>query len=141
MMQNLWSDIRFGVRLLVKRPGFTAVAVLTLALGIGASTAIFTVVDTMLLRPLPFSEPSRLVRLWESAPSRGYFRNVVNPFNFLDWRDNTRSFEGMAALSGGMTNLSSHGEPIAVPGLQVSPEFFSILRVAPLMGRTFSSDE
>jgi len=109
MMQNLWSDIRFGVRLLVKRPGFTAVAVLTLALGIGASTAIFTVVDTMLLRPLPFSEPSRLVRLWESAPSRGYFRNVVNPFNFMDWRDNARSFEGMAAIvSGIMNNQSSN---------------------------------
>src|SRR5215472_3546646 len=141
MMHNLWSDIRFGVRMLAKSPGFTAVAVLTLALGIGASTAILTVVDTLLLRPLPFSEPSRLVRLWESAPSRGYFRNVVNPFNFMDWRDNARSFEGMAAIvSGIMNNLSSKGEPIAVPGMQVSPEFFSILRATPLLGRTFSTE-
>jgi predicted permease len=140
-VEGLAQDLRYAWRLLRKSPGFTVVAVLTLALGIGANTAIFSVVDAMLLRPLPYPEPKRLVRLWECNPSRGYFRNVVNPFNFLDWRDNTRSFEGMAALSGGMTNLSSHGEPIAVPGLQVSPEFFSILRVAPLMGRTFSSDE
>ena len=140
-VEGLAQDLRYGWRVLRKSPGFTVVAVLTLALGIGANTAIFSVVDAMLLRPLPYPEPKRLVRLWECNPSRGYLRNVVNPLNFLDWRDNTRSFEGMAALSGGMTNLGAHGEPIAVPGLQVSPEFFSILGVAPVMGRTFSSDE
>jgi putative ABC transport system permease protein len=140
-VEGLAQDLRYGLRMLGKSPGFACVAVLTLALGIGANTAIFSVVDAMLLRPLPFPEPTRLVRLWECHASRGYFRNVVNPLNFLDWRGNTKSFEGMAALSGGMTNLVVQGEPIAVPGLQVSPEFFSILGVAPVMGRTFSADE
>jgi putative ABC transport system permease protein len=140
-VEGLAQDLRYGTRMLGKSPGFACVAVLTLALGVGANTAIFSVVDAMLLRPLPFPEPTRLVRLWECHASRGYFRNVVNPRNFLDWRDNTRSFEGMAALLGGMTNLVVQGEPIAVPGLQVSPEFFSLLGVAPVMGRTFSAEE
>src|SRR5215469_8409136 len=115
-VEGLAQDLRYGLRMLGKSPGFACVAVLTLALGIGANTAIFSVVDAMLLRPLPFPEPTRLVRLWECHASRGYFRNVVNPLNFLDWRGNTKSFEGMAALSGGMTNLVVQGEPIAVPG-------------------------
>jgi predicted permease len=138
---GLAQDLRYGMRVLGKSPGFAATADLTLALGIGANTAIFSVVDAMLLRPLPFPEATRLVRLWECRPNRGYFGNVVNPRNFLDWRDATKSFEGMAALVGGMTNLVAQGEPVAVPGLQVSPEFFSILGVAPGLGRTFSADE
>ena len=140
-VEGLLQDLRYGLRVLGKSPGFAAIAVLTLALGIGANTAIFSVVDAMLLRPLPFPEPTRLVRLWECQPNRGYFRNVVNPRNFLDWRDDTNSFEAMAALAGGMTNLVAHGQPIAVPGLQISPEFFSILGVAPVLGRAFSADE
>jgi hypothetical protein len=141
-VDGLVQDLRYGVRMLRKSPGFTAVAVLTLALGIGANTAIFSVVDAVLLRPLPFTEPARLMRIWECAPSRGYFRNVVNPLNFLDWRDHAKSFESMAAVLGGvMTNLNAQGEPIAVPGMQASPEFFSILGVAPILGRTFSADE
>jgi putative ABC transport system permease protein len=141
-METLWQDVRYSLRMLAKSPGFTVIAVLTLALGIGASTAIFTVVDTMLLRPLPFSEPTRLVRLWESSPSRGYFHNVVNPFNFMDWRDRAKSFEAMAAITAGITNnLSSNGQPIALPGMQVSPEFFSILRATPLLGRTLSAED
>ena len=141
-VEGLVQDLRHGARMLRKSPGFTAVAVLTLALGIGANTAIFSVVDAVLLRPLPFPDPARLMRIWECAPSRGYFRNVVNPLNFLDWRDHARSFESMAAVLGGVvTNLNAQGAPIAVPGMQVSPEFFSILGVTPILGRTFSSDE
>jgi putative ABC transport system permease protein len=140
-LQSVWQDLRLSARMLRKTPAFTAVAVLTLALGMGANTAIFSVVDAVLLRPLPYPEPSRLVRLWESAPSRGYFRNVVNPLNFLDWRDHAKSFKAMAAISSSMTNLNTHGHPVAVPGLQVSPEFFSILEVPPLFGRTFDSQD
>jgi predicted permease len=134
-------DFRHALRMLQRSPGFTAVAVLTLALGIGANTAIFSVVDAILLRPLPYPEPDRLVRIWEASAKFDSPRNTVNPFNFLDWRDHSQSFESMAAISGLMTNLSSHGQPIAVQGMQVSPEFFSTLRVPPLLGRTFTAEE
>ena len=134
-------DFRHALRMLHRSPGFTTVAVLTLALGIGANTAIFSVVDAILLRPLPYPEPDRLVRIWEASAKFDSPRNVVNPFNFLDWRDHSQSFESMAAISGLMTNLSSHGQPIAVQGMQVSPEFFSTLRVPPLLGRTFTAED
>ena len=132
-------DFRYALRMLYRSPGFTAVAVLTLALGIGANTAIFSVVDAVLLRPLPYPEPDRLVRIWESSLKFDSPRNTVNPLNFLDWRDQSKSFESMAAILGLMTNLSSHGQPIAVQGMQVSPEFFSVLRVAPQLGRPFNA--
>ncbi|HEY2120955.1 MAG TPA: ABC transporter permease [Candidatus Acidoferrum sp.] len=136
-LQSVLSDCRYGLRQLRKNPGFTAIAVLTLALGIGANTAIFSVVDAMLLRPMPYPAPDRLVRIWESSLKYNSSRNVVNPLNFLDWCDQSQSFESMAAISGLMTNLNSHGQPIAVQGMQVSPDFFSILRIAPFLGRTF----
>jgi putative ABC transport system permease protein len=134
-------DLRYALRMLYRSPGFTVVAVLTLALGIGANTAIFSVVDAILLRPLPYPEPDRLVRIWESSLQYDSLRNVVNPFNFLDWRDHSKSFESMAAISSLMSNLGSHGQPIAVQGMQVSPEFFSVLRVAPFLGRTFTAGD
>jgi putative ABC transport system permease protein len=115
--------------------------VLSLALGIGANTAIFTVVNAVLLRPLPFPESDRLVQLWESKPADGDFDNVVNPLNFLDWRDRTHSFDGMAAVSGLTTNLSGVGDPVALSGMQVSPNYFSILGVRPVLGRTFLPQE
>lgn len=135
---TLLQDLRFGLRTLRKSPSFTAVAVLTLALGIGANSAIFSVVDAILLRPLPYPQPEQLVRIWESSGRYDSSRNVVNALNFLDWRDHSQSFESMAAISTTMTNLSSHGQPVAVQGMQVSPEFFSILRIAPFLGRTFT---
>jgi putative ABC transport system permease protein len=137
-IQDFLQDFRYAARTLRKSPAFTAVGVLTLALGIGANSAIFSVVDAILLRPLPYPQPDRLVRIWESSLKYDSSRNVVNPFNFLDWRDRSQSFESMAAISDAVTNLSSHGQPIAVRGMQVSPEFFSILRVAPFLGRAFS---
>src|SRR5712672_2971620 len=132
-METLLQDIRYGLRLLLKTPSFSIVATIALALGIGANTAIFSVVNAVLLRPLPFPEPDKLVRLWEASASKGATRNVVNAWNFLDWRDRTRSFEQMAAIDGGSVNLTGEGEPIAVPGMQVSTGFFSILGVSPLM--------
>ncbi len=137
-LQDFLQDFRYAARTLRKSPGFTAIAILTLALGIGANSAIFSVVDAILLRPLPYPEPDRLVRIWESSLRLDTPRNVVNPFNFLDWRDRSQSFESMAAISDATTNLSSHGQPVAVPGMQVSTDFFSILRVAPFLGRTFT---
>lgn len=140
-IETLWRDLRYAMRMLVKSPGFTTVAVLTLALGIGANTAIFSVVDAILLRPLPYPEPDRLVRIWESSLKFDSPRNVVNPLNFLDWRDHSHSFEAMAAIVERMANLSVNGQPIAVQSLTVSPEFFSILRATPLLGRTLLPED
>ncbi|HLW55128.1 MAG TPA: ABC transporter permease [Candidatus Angelobacter sp.] len=136
---NFGRDLRYALRLLRKNPGFSAVAILTLALGIGANSAIFSVVNAMLLRPLPFAEPERLVRLWETQPDHG--KNVVNAYNFMDWRDNTHSFEDMAAVSTLEFNLTGGGAPLAVPGDQVSTGYFSILKVNPYLGRTFVPDD
>lgn len=134
---NLSRDIRYAVRNLRKSPGFSVVAVLTLALGIGANTAMFSVVNAILLRPLPFPESNRLVRLWESAPDNPGKRNVVNAWNFLDWREYTRSFSAMAAVSSRELNLTSDRNPVALPSASVSADYFSILGIPPLLGHTF----
>jgi predicted permease len=140
-LEEIFRDIRIGLRLLRKSPGFSIVTILTLALGIGANSAIFSVVNAILLRPLPYPDPGRLVRIWESSLKEDDSRNVVNPLNFLDWRDRSESFEAMAAMSGGDINLDIDGRPIALPALTVSPEFFSVLGVPPLLGRTFVPDD
>jgi len=136
LIEQLSQDLRYGGRLLRRSPGFTAVAVLTLALGVGANTAIFSVVNAVLLRPLPFREPDRLVRIWETSP-QGFDRNVVNPFNFLAWRERTHSFAQMAAIDNLPANITGNGNPLVAGGMRVSPTFFSILGVSPLMGRAF----
>ncbi len=138
---NLGRDLRYALRLLRKSPGFSATAILTLALGIGANSAIFSVVNAVLLRPLPFPQPDRLVRLWETNPTHDWHRNVINGWNFLDWREHAQVFEDMAAISTLQVNLNGYGQPAAVPGMMVSPGFFSILRVPPYLGRTFTADE
>ncbi len=104
-VEQLSQDLRYGMRLLLHSPAFSIVAVLTLALGIGANTAIFSVVNAVLLRPLPFPEPDRLVRIWEASPV-GSDRNVVDPYNFLTWRERTRSFEQMAAIDSWTSNIT-----------------------------------
>jgi predicted permease len=141
VVEQFGQDLRYGARLLLRSPAFSVVAMLTLALGVGANTAIFSVVNAVLLRPLPFAEPDRLVRIWESQPEKGWNRNVVDPFNFLTWRERTRSFQQMAAIDGWTSNITGSGDPLAVHGMRVSPEFFSILKVAPLMGRGFTREE
>jgi predicted permease len=140
-LEDTLRDFRHALRVLRRSPGFTAVAVLTLALGIGANSAIFSIVDSILLRPLPYPEPQQLVRIWESSLKYDSPRNVVNPLNFLDWRDHSQSFQSMAAMLSTVTNLNANGQPVAVEALQVSPEFFSILRVPPFLGRTFLPDD
>jgi putative ABC transport system permease protein len=133
-------DLRYALRLLGRSPAFSLVAVATLALGIGANTAIFSVVNAVLLRPLPFPDPGRLVRVWEAGPG-GNLHNVVSPDNFFPWRDRNRSFAHIAAISTWTANITGMGEPLAAEGMRVTPEFFDVLEAPPLIGRTFIADD
>ncbi len=150
VIESLFRDVRIGARTLRRTPLFTAGATLTLALGIGASTAVFGVIDAVLLRPLPFPQSDRIVMLWERPPERistaavgphEQRRNPTSSLNFVDWRDRTRSFEAMAALFSSPMGLSGYGLPRAVRSQQVSAAFFRILGVPPLAGRTFDTTE
>ncbi len=138
-MTTLWQDLKYGVRMLLRSPGVTVIAVLALALGIGANTAIFSVVNGVLLRPLPFEEPGRLVRLSEDAPQVPQM-SISYP-NFLDWREQNRVFTGVAALQFQSYNLTGTNEPERLSGRNVSANFFSLLGVKPAAGRTFLLEE
>ncbi len=138
-IETLLQDLRFGLRMLAKNPGFTAVAVLTLALGIGANTAIFSVVNGVLLRPLPYPEPDRLVRIYERS-AQFNLMSVAYP-NFLDWERMNRSFAGLAAYRGEAFNFTGPGQPEYIPGAIATANFFSVLGVKPLQGRTFTPEE
>ncbi len=145
-MNNLWQDARYGLRMLWKSPGFTLVAVLALALGIGANTAIFSVVNAMLLRPLPYQDPDRLVVLWETNPnlSSVYLRthNEASPANFLDWRQQQTVFEDLAAFHYNDYNLTGSGDtPEQLTGNPITANMFDVLKVKPLIGRTFRPEE
>src|SRR5262245_24614043 len=127
------ADIRYAVRSLWKARGFSALAVLVLAVGIGATSAIFSLIDGTLIRPLPFADPDRLLMLWEHPP--GYARNRVSPLNFQDWAEQNHAFSAMAAVAGGgrtLTNASGAAE--RVPGQAVTTAFFDVLGIAPLAG-------
>ena len=138
-MGSLIHDLRVSLRSLRKRPGFTVVVVLTLALGIGAPTAIFSLVSGVLLRPLPYQDPGRVVMVWQRAPVWG--RVGVSPANFLDWRQQNEAFEDMAAIAGATVNLTGTDEPERLRGRRVSASFFPILGVPPALGRTFLPEE
>src|SRR5919205_3976821 len=139
VMGTLWQDVRFGVRMLLKKPVFTAIAVLALALGAGANTAIFSVVNGVLLRPLPFKDPDRLVRLGEwSKQVPGM--SISYP-NFLDWREQNRVFESLAATQFDSYNLTGANEPERLLGRNVSWNFFDVLGVTPALGRGFREEE
>jgi putative ABC transport system permease protein len=138
-MQTLCQDLRYGARMLMKNPGFTLIAVLTLALGISANTAIFSVVNGVLLRRLPYADPDRLVMIWEDPG--GNPRNFVNPRNFADWSEQNQSFEQVAAINVGNVNLTGRGEPERLINASVSASFFSILRVNAAHGRVFLPEE
>src|SRR6266446_4597418 len=140
-MDSLFKDIRYGIRSLLKRPGFTAIAVITLALGIGANTAIFSVVNTLLLRPLPFKEPARLVQVWEANYKRGRNTMDVSYPNFADWRDQNQVFEQIAAYSDETFNLTDTGEPERIQGEIVSPSLFPLLGIRPVLGRVLLPEE
>jgi predicted permease len=137
-LDELAQDVRYALRQLRRSPGFALVAVLTLALGIGANTAIFSVVNGVLLRPLPFREPDRLVRVFSLDEGK---RAAVSPLDFADWRDQARSFEGLAAVNALTLNLTGGGEPERLEGASVSAALFSVLGVRPIAGRTFAPSE
>ena len=138
---DLRQDITFGLRMLRKSPGFTAVAVITLALGIGANTAIFTVINAVMLRPLPFADPDRLVRIWESNPGRGWPTFGASHPNYLDWAAQTRTFGHMAATTGVSFTLTDGGGAERVVALAVTHGFAPVLGVTPVLGRNFQADE
>ena len=141
MLGDLGHDLRYGVRMLWKNPGFTAIAVIALALGIGANSAIFSVVNTVLLRPLPYGEPERLVMVWEDNSKIGFPRDTPAAANYVDWRDQSTVFEGMAATADQSLNLTGAGEPERFDGKRVSANFFSLLGVEPQLGRGFMPEE
>src|SRR5215207_8723842 len=140
-METLLKDIRYGIRGLLKRPGFTAIALLTLALGIGANTAIFSVVNAVLLRPLQFKDPEQLVIVWEDATFAGFPRNTPAPANYVDWKNQNQSFADMAASAETSFNLTGDGEPERVSAFAVTANFFPLFGVQPLLGRNFLPEE
>ncbi|MFY9528852.1 MAG: ABC transporter permease [Candidatus Acidiferrales bacterium] len=143
-MGELVQDLRYGFRVLRKSPGFAAAAVIVLALGIGANTAIFSVVNAVLLRPLPLQDPERLVVVWHVPPAKsfpGITRFSVSPANYLDWQRQNRVFEQLAAFQDPSLNLTGKAQPEAVTVGTVTGEFFSVLRAGPILGHVFGSDE
>ncbi|MCI0538394.1 MAG: ABC transporter permease, partial [Verrucomicrobiales bacterium] len=141
-LEQLTQDVRFGARMLGKNRGFASIAVLTLALGIGANTAIFSVVNAVLLRPLPYRDADRLITIWERNPQQGYDQNMAATGTFLDWKEQSQSFEDMAIFESnqGLT-LTSHGDAEQITATKTSANLFSVLGVNPLLGRSFISEE
>jgi len=138
-MRTFWQDLRYGARILLKQPVFTLIAVLTLGLGIGANTAIFSLVNAVLLRPLPFAEPERLVWTW--GEFSGGNRASTSPPDFLDYRAQNRGFEELAAINFNSFNLTGVGEPERIIGNMVTANFFQALAVKPVQGRAFLPEE
>ena len=138
---NLMQDIRYALRTLGKSPMFTVVVVLTLAVGIGANTALFSVVNSVLLRPLPYEDPERLVLLYESVPALGHPKTPVPPADFQDLREGQRVFEGLAAFVNKDFELSRAQHPELVTGAKVSANLFPLLGVNPALGRGFTEEE
>ncbi len=141
VLETCWRDLRFGVRTLRKSPGFTAVAVLTLALGIGANTVIFSAVNAVLLRPFPFKDSDRLVFIEKKNPPRGWTRNPISPAEILAWRDQSGAFEDIAAYTLRTCVLTGAGEAEEDACEVISSNLFPLLAVAPSRGRPFSADE
>jgi predicted permease len=142
VLEHLFQDVRFGARMLRKNPGFTFFAVAVLAMGIAANTAIFSIADTVLLRPLPYRDANRLVMVWEDASSYGFPRDTPAPGNFSDWKSRNQVFEDMAATSyGGSFNLTGAGNPEELVGKSVTANLFSLLGVSPALGRDFRPED
>ena len=140
-LETAWQDVRYAARGLRRSPGFTLTAILSLTLGLGASVAIFTVADNLLLRPLPYRDPNRLVMIWEASRPQGFDQNVVSPGNYFDWKTQTGTFEGMAGLRDDRSVLID-GERSEEFGKQsVSADFFPLLGVQPIRGRLFTATE
>src|SRR6185369_4986667 len=140
-MDNLIRDLRFALRTMARKPGFTAIAIIIMALGIGANTAIFSLVRAVLLRPLPFANPERLVMVWEDAAYVGFPKNTPAPANYADWKARNEVFEDMAAMTERDFNLTGDGEPEKVYAYAVTASFFPLLGVEPALGRVFASED
>jgi putative ABC transport system permease protein len=134
----MWSDIQYALRNIARKPLFYSVVILTLALGIGANAAIFTVVNGVLLQPLPYPHPERLMMVWTHNPRQGFDKDVGTYPNFEDWRRASQSFERMSAYFGASVTLTGSGDPAQIRGARVTPEFFETMGVVPLQGRPFS---
>jgi putative ABC transport system permease protein len=140
-LEGFVKDVRYAVRALRKSPGFTATALFTLAVAIGATTALFSVINSVLLRPLPFPEASRLMVVWETNAQQGVKREGPAGPNFYDWREQSGSFEDLAALEIGSGTVTGRGEPQQVPALRVTTNLFSLLGVRPALGRLFAPED
>jgi putative ABC transport system permease protein len=140
-MNNLFKDMSYGLRSLVKHPGFTAIAVITLALGIGANTAMFSVINAVLLRPLPYHEPDRLVTIWEESPQRGFYEMPVSFANSREWVEQNHTFEQISLYTFTNLNLTGTGDPSRLAALRCSANLFSLVGATPMLGRTFLPEE
>jgi predicted permease len=140
-METLFRTIRFGIRSLLKQPAYTLVAVLTLAVGIGANTAIFSVINAALLRPLPFKDANKIVYVWESNPKTGLDRGIASPPDFADWREQSHVFQQLSAWRTWFYTIGGGSEPEQVWGVRTSANFFQLLGVAPVRGRAFLPEE
>jgi putative ABC transport system permease protein len=140
-MRTIWQDLQYGWRMLRRSPGFSLVAILTLAIGIGANAAMFSVINTVLLRPLPFPDAQRIVFIWDTDPNRNIPRGVASPAEFLDWRDQAHSFEELSAWRTWFYNLTGANEPEQVFGVHASANFLRLLGVKPILGRDFIPEE
>src|SRR5581483_5045535 len=140
-MLTLLQDLRYGVRMLLGRPGFTLVAVITLALGIGANAGVFSVINSVLLRPLPYPQPERLVWIWGTNPAADIKQETASLPDFADWKAQSQSFAAMGGFTNSSPILTGSGEPERLTGALVTDGFFATLGVAPLVGRTFTSEE
>jgi putative ABC transport system permease protein len=142
MLNQVLQDVRYAARMLGRAPLFTAVAILTLALGLGANTAIFTIVNALLLRPLPYGAPDRLVTVWQDLRARGGPADEwATPGNYFDWRRETRLFRSVSVITGWRPTLTGAAEPEPVPGEQVSHEYLTVLGIRPALGRDFRSED
>src|SRR5262245_33598341 len=140
-MDNLLKDLRYAIRSLLKHKTFAAIAIATLALGIGANTAIFSLVNAVLMRPLPFPEPDRLVMVYEDASAIGFPLSDPAPGTFNDWRKQQSTFDDLAALDPRMFHITGDGEPEKVTAFGVTANLFPLLGVQPAVGRNFNPAE
>src|SRR2546421_3906509 len=140
-MDVLVQDFKFALRMFLKHPGFTAIAVLMLALGIGVNTAIFSIVNAVLLHPLPYEHAERIQHIWDNNLQRGVQEVLVSYPKFAEWKDQSNSFDGISAFTIRSFNLKGQGEPEQAQGARVSTDFFQVMGVKPSLGRTFYPDE
>src|ERR1700749_4414403 len=140
-MTTLLQALHYALRLLRKSPGFAIAAVLTLALGMGANTVMFSVLNTVLLQPLPYPQPDRLVQIWETDTHLVSAHSVVGPYNFVDWRSQSKSFEAMSTYDFSSAVLTGQKVPARLGIVFVTAAFFDVMKVAPFKGRTFLPGE